>query len=456
LVVLVTADVLIMFDSMVVTVALPSIEQSLGFSTIALQWVVTAYMLGLAAFLLVGGRAADLCGRRRVLRAGLTAFAAASILAAIAWTPAVLLAARALQGIGAALAVSAALALLTASIDEERRRRRALGVLAAGIFGGMVAGLVLGGVITTFVGWPWVFVVVVPFAALAVALAPHVLPESRDEQAGSPDLLGALLAAPALAMLVFGVVQIEHHGLVAFQPLASLLGASALLAGFVAVEKRVEAPLVRLEIFRHRPLRAANLGIAANAGGFSALIFLTTLYMQKILGFSPLLAGLGFIPLAVTAATGALLASPLVERLGARRLTAASLAITAASFAFLSRLGHDDHYLPSLLPAFAVAGLSFAAAYVPLTQAAIDGLPEAEKGLASGVYQTSTHLGGAVLVAVVATLAVSQSSGPRSPEALTDGFAVAFIVGAAVLASAAVASAWLLPSGEHRSGTDSE
>jgi EmrB/QacA subfamily drug resistance transporter len=448
LILLCAADLLVMLDGMVVTVALPAIERDLGTGHADLQWVVTAYTLSLGAFLLVGGRAGDLYGRRRTLVVGLSLFALASLAAGLAPSVGPLLAARAVQGAGAALAVPAALALLTATYRQERERQRALGVLSATLDVGMVAGLVLGGVLTASLGWPWCFFIVVPFGLAAAALAPAVLEESRDEHAlPRLDLAGAALAAGAAGMLVFALVRLEQDARAAMPFLA---GGISLLVLFVIVERRAQAPLLRLAILRHRPLLGANLAMAANAGGFTGMTFLATLYLQQVLGFDAMQAGIAFLPLALSAAAGGLAAPRLIERAGPRRTACASLVATAAAFAFLSTLPDASGYLPVMLPAFIVSGFTFATAFVPLTAQAMTGIRAGERGLASGVLQTSTHLGGAIVLAVLATTAAATTAaqtGERQPtgDALTSGFALAFLVAAAILLLGALSAGRMLP-----------
>jgi MFS family permease len=386
LAVLCAADLLVTLDGMVVTVALPAIERDLGASRHDLQWVVTAYTLTLGAFLLVGGRAGDLYGRRRMLVAGLLVFA---------------------------------------TLRQERERERALGLLSATLDVGMVAGLVLGGVLTASLGWPWCFFVVVPFGLAAAALVPSAVAESRDEQAPPLDIAGAAGAALVAVAL-------------------------ALLASFVAVERRVCAPIVRLAVFRHGPLTGANLSIAANAGGFVGMTFMTTLYMQQVLGYSPLEAGLGFLPLALSACAGGLLAPRIVERAGPRRTATASLVVTAAAFLFLARVPDHDGYAAFLLPAFLLAGFTFATAFVPLTSQGMTGVREGERGLASGLFQTSTHLGGAFVLTVLATAAAARTGaalddGEQAAAALTSGFGLAFLVAAGILALGAISAVRTLP-----------
>jgi MFS family permease len=298
------ADLLMMIDGMVVTVALPSIQRDLGFSAAGLQWVITAYTLPLGSFLLVGGRAADLFGRRRLLVAGMMVFSAGSLAAGLAPTAAALLAARAVQGLGAALSVPAAMALVAATFREGFERHRAIGILSGVVDVGMVAGLVLGGVITAALGWPWVFFLVVAPGLGAAALVPAVLDESRDESAPQRlDLPGSAIIAGACGLLVLGLAESEHHGIASFASAGPLAGSVLLLAAFSAVERRAAAPVVRLGIMRVRRVTGANLGIVANAGSFTGMMFLTTLYVQRELGLSALETGLAFLPLALSAAS---------------------------------------------------------------------------------------------------------------------------------------------------------
>jgi len=447
LAVLCAADLLVALDGMVVTVALPAIERDLGASAHDLQWVVTAYTLTLGAFLLVGGRAGDLYGRRRALVAGLILFAVSSLAAGLAPTTAVLLAARAAQGLGAALAVPAALALLAATYRREGERERAIGLLSATLDLGMVAGLVLGGVLAASLGWPWCFFLVVPFGFAAAALVPAAIAESRDEAAPPLDIAGAVLAAAGFGLLALALARIEQSRSTGA---ALALVALALLAAFVAVERRVRAPMLRLAVLRHRPLTGANLAIAANAGGFIGMTFLSTLYMQKVLGYSPLEAGFAFLPLALSAGAGGLVAPRIVAAAGPRRTATASLVATAAAFALFARVPDHDGYAAVLLPAFLLAGFTFATAFVPLTAQGMTGVREGEKGLASGLFQTSTHLGGAIVLTVLATAAAGRTgsaldAGEAAASALTSGFAAAFLIAAAIVALGALAAVGSLP-----------
>jgi EmrB/QacA subfamily drug resistance transporter len=442
-----TADVLVTLDGTVVTVALPAIERALGTSHADLQWVVTAYTLTLGAFLLVGGRAGDLYGRRRAMIAGLILFALASGVAGFARDTGWLLSARALQGLGAAVAIPAALALLMATYREERRRQHALGLLSATMDVGMVAGLVLGGVLTATVGWPWCFFIVVPIGLAAAALAPATLLESRDDDAPGLDLVGAVLAATGFGGLAFGIAQIQHAARTAVPVIAVAL---VLLGAFVVVEHRSQAPMVRLSIFRHRPLTGANLSITANAGGFGGMMFIATLYLQQVLGFSALDTGLAFVPLALSACAGGLMAPRIIALAGSRRTAAVSMVTTAAAFVLLARAPEQNGYPTVVLPTFLIAGFTFAAAFVPLTAQGMTGVREGEKGLASGLFQTSTHLGGAIVLTVLASAAVARTNavegiGQSTSAALTSGFSLACLIAAAIVTLGALTALRTLP-----------
>lgn len=441
------ADFLIAIDGMVVTVALPAIQREFGTAPEDLQWVVTAYTLSLGAFLLVGGRAADLYGRRRVLVVGLTVFALSSLAAGLAPSTGALLAARAVQGFGAALAIPAALALISASYRHERERERAVGLLATSITCGMGGGLVLGGMLTAWLGWPWCFFIVVPFGLAAAALAPAILEESRDTTGARLDVLGAALAAAGFGLVAYGVARVEQAGLAAALPGAAGV---ALLAAFVAVERRTAAPMVRLGILRHRPLTGANLSCIAHGGTFGGMMFMTTLYMQQVLGFSAIETGLGFLPMVVAATIGGSVGPRVVARLGARRVAIGGHAATAVAFVWLTQLPLEDGYVPVLLPAFVITGFALANAFVALTTQGMTGVREGEKGLASGLYQTSMHLGGALVLAVLATAAAARTAsalhgGEATAAALTTGFGFAFLIAAGILTLSALSAVLTLP-----------
>jgi EmrB/QacA subfamily drug resistance transporter len=453
------ADVLVTLDGMVVSVALPSIQHDLGFSAAALQWVVTAYTLALGTCLLLGGRVADALGRRRTLLVGLATFTAASAIAGASRTPALLLAARALAGLGAALAIPAALALIAVTFAEGSARNRALGFMSASMDVGMVVGAVLGGVITSLLGWPWVFYVIVVVGLATLAITPRAVEESRPTQARQP-LNGpsALAAAGGLALLIFTLTRAQAVGLGAAGTLAPLAGSLVLLAGFAVLESHAESPLLPRRLLRRRRALAAYVAIVANAGGFVSVIVLSTLYLQRILGFSALAAGLAFVPLAVSAGAGGPLAAPLIDRFGVRAVVAASLTITAAGVALLARVPVDGRYPTAILPIFAVTGFTFATAAVPLTAEAVADAPPTDHGIAAALFQTFTHVGGAIVLALVIIAAAGRTDaalddGAGHAAALTAGYRLGFVLAAAfLLVGAAAATALLRPrAGRRRS-----
>jgi MFS family permease len=449
LAVLCAADVLVALDATGVGVALPSIQDGLGFSATGLQWVVTAYTVSLGAFVLVGGRIADAAGPLRTLRAGLAVFAAGSLCAGLARDPALLVAARALAGLGAALAIPASLALLAAEFPRGPERTRAIGVVSAGIDAGMVLGAVLGGIVTSALGWPWVFLLAVPIAVATVAVAPRFLGEQRPNgRAARLDPLAAPVAATGLAALILALTRVEAHGVAAPATVIPLGAGVVLLAGFAALERRAADPLVPRAVLRRRRPRAANLAIVANAGAFGGLLVLSALAMQRVMGFGALEAGLGFIPLALSAAAGGPAAAPLAARFGAPRVVGASFVVTSAAMVWVA-VAPEHTYAVALLPAFAVAGFTFATAAVPLTDTAVADAGPAEHGAAAGVFQTSTHAGGAAVLAVLVVAAAAwtrgvAADGPPGTDALAAGYRFAFALTAALLLAGAVLTAALL------------
>jgi EmrB/QacA subfamily drug resistance transporter len=453
LAVLCAADVLVTLDGMVVSVALPSMQRDLGLSASALQWVVTAYTLALGTFLLLGGRVADAFGRRRTLLVGLATFTVASAIAGASRTPAILLAARALAGLGAALAVPAALALVSVMFEEGRPRNRALGYMSASIDVGMVAGAVLGGVITSVLGWPWVFYVVVGVGLATFVVTPRVIEESRPERTRRPlNVPSALAAAGGLALVILSLTRAQTSGFGAAGTLAPLAGSLVLLAGFAVLERRAASPLLPRRLLRRRRATAAYTAIVANAGAFVSVIVLSTLYLQRILGFSALEAGLAFVPLAVSAGAGGPLAAPLIERFGVRQVVGASLAITAVAVALLARVTVDGSYVTSVMPIFAVCGFTFATAAVPLTAEAVADAPPGEHGVAAGLFQTFTHVGGAIVLPLVIIAAVARTDaalaeGAGRATALTAGYRLGFLIVAALLLLGAAVSSALLSRG---------
>jgi EmrB/QacA subfamily drug resistance transporter len=403
------AQFLIGADGLSVAIALPTIQRDLDVAPIAGQWVLTAYGLAFGGALLLGGRLGDLYGRRRMLVAGMTLFAAGAVAGAAAPTLGVLIAARAVQGLGSALAVPAGLALIGSLFPPGPTRTRALSVLAAMASLGVMGGLLLGGTITGLLGWRWVFLIMVPLALANAAAAIALLPEARAEDDGAgarrPDIAGALLVTTALMALIFGLTRAEHEGVAAPITLGPVAAGVALLAAFVVHERRAPAPLVRLEILHVRSLRNATLCVGANAVAFTAIVYVGTLYLQTGLRYTPVEAALAILPLDLVAAVVSLAAAGAIARRAPRRLLVVSFALSAAALLWLARAPVPASYALDVGAPLVVLGVSLPIAFVVATNEAVADVGADEKGVASGIFETANHLfGGAVGVAVYATL----------------------------------------------------
>jgi EmrB/QacA subfamily drug resistance transporter len=420
------AQFMVVLDATVVNVALPSIGESLGFATADLQWVVTAYVLFTGGLMLLGGRAADLLGRRPVFLTGLLVFTGASLASGLAWSPAALVAARAVQGIGAALLVPAALAIVTTAY-EGAQRRTALAVWGALGSAGAAAGVLLGGVITTLLSWEWVFFVNVP-VGLAVALAtPRLVPPGAGRSATRLDLRGALVVMAGLVTLVYALDGAPQHGWGSARTLLLLGLAASLLAAFAAIERSGADPLVPPSTWRMRPLVASAAVMLGATGILVGAFFLNTLYMQRILGDSALETGLAFLPLAVVILLAAHIASHLLEQVGSRAVVLAGVALMAGGALLLAAAPDRASYLQDLLPGFLVLGLGVGLTFVAASVTAMAEVRHEQAGLASGLMTTAHELGAALGVAVLSAVALSGS----------DGFAAGYEDG--FLAAAAIA-----------------
>ena len=428
LAVLALAQFMVVLDVTIANVALPAIRADLGFSTDGLQWVINAYTLTFGGLLLLGGRAADLRGRRRMFLAGLALFATASLAGGLAGSPGVLVTARAIQGIGAAMLSPAALAIVIVTFAPGRERNLALGVWGALAGLGGTIGVVLGGLLVDQLGWEWVFFVNVPIAVVAAVATPLLVGGSRD--AGAPrnfDLAGALLATLGVTAIVLGVIRTDAAGWGSAEVLGLFGLGVALVAGFVAVEARAEAPLLPLSLLRARGLPSSAVALAVNGGAFLGMFFLTALYLQNVHGDSALQAGVHFVPMGIAAIAGAAAASQLVTRIGTRPVFAAGSAVMAAGLYLLSRAGADASYAADLLPAFLIIGAALPFIGVPNQITAVSSVPHALAGAASGTVTAAFQIGGALGLAVVTTLANSRvtdaiAGGASQPEALTAGF----------------------------------
>ncbi|MET8682360.1 MFS transporter [Streptomyces sp. NPDC004647] len=396
-------------DVSIVNVALPTIQRDLDISESFLQYVVTTYGTVLGGFLLLGGRLADTFGRRRLLRTGLVVFAAASLLAGIAQGPAMLISARGLQGLGAAFIAPAALSLLTNTFAEGPERNKALGVWGAVSGIASVAGVILGGLFTEGPGWRWIFFINVPIGLAAAVLAPFIVPESRaDGRHRTFDTAGAVVLTAGLVLLIYTLGQTVDMGWTSAPTLGGLVAAAALLSAFLLIERRTTSPLIPLGIFRLRVLRAANLTAILLFGTLVTLFFFASLFMQQVLGYSPIRTGLAYVPLAVIVSVGAGVASQLVTKVAAKPVLVAGLVLTAAGMLMLWRLPVHGSYAGDVLPAFLIAGLGLGMSFVPLQVAAFAGVGKAESGLAAGLINTSQEAGGALGVAIAATIAFSR------------------------------------------------
>jgi EmrB/QacA subfamily drug resistance transporter len=447
------AQFVVVLDASIVNVALPSIGEALNFSQENLSWVVNAYVLTFGGFLLLGGRLADLLGRRRVFMFGLVLFAFASLAGGFAESEGMLIAARAVQGLGGAILSPAALSIVTTTFRDGAERNKALGVWGAVAGSGGAAGVLLGGVLTEYLGWEWVLWVNFPIGVAAAALAPSLLAESRaDSETRSFDLAGAISVTAGLSILVYALVDATDAGWGSTQTIGLLALAAVLLAAFVAIELRAAAPLVPFRIFRMRTLTGANVvGLLIGASLFSMFFFIS-LYMQQVLGYSAIKAGLSYLPLALTIILAAGIASQLVTRIGFKPVLAAGMAFVAAGLLWFTQVSADGGYLSDILGPMLLAAIGLGAAFVPVTIAAVSGVQAHEAGLASGLINTSQQVGGALGLAVLATIAnsVTNDATGSPPVALTDGFQAAFLAGAAIAIVGLIATLVLIRSSDSR------
>jgi EmrB/QacA subfamily drug resistance transporter len=428
---------MVILDVSIVNVALPSIQADLGFSQENLQWVFSAYGLVFGGFLLLGGRLADILGRRGVFMSGLVVFTVASLLCGLAWSDESLIAARALQGLGAATITPSALSILTTTFTEGRERNIALGAWGAVGGGGAAAGVLMGGVLTDVLSWEWIFFVNIPVGIAALALSPVLLSESRGEQGQAHDIPGAVLVTSGLVLLVLGITQGRQWEWLSAQTLGVFGAAAALLVAFVAWERRQREPLVPLSIFRLQTLTAANVvGLFMGAANYSMWLFFT-LYMQQVLGLSALQTGVGYLAVAGTAIVWANVAAHVVTRIGVKPTLVFGMSVMTVGLLFFTQISVDGSYWTDLFPGFLLIGLGLLFAFVPITIAALAGTKPEEAGLASGLINTSQQIGGAVGIAILSTIAVSTTddalaNGTAAPVALTDGFVNAFWAGAVI------------------------
>ncbi|MFF9013787.1 MFS transporter [Streptomyces sp. NPDC014870] len=436
---------LVVLDVSVVNVALPSMRADLGLSAIGLQWVLNAYSIAFAGFMLLGGRAADLFGRKRMFLLGLGLFTAASVAGGLAQEGWQLVAARAVQGLGAAVLAPATLTIVTAAVPAGPARTRAIGTwTAVGAAGGAAGGFV-GGVLVDLLSWRWVLLINVPVGVLVLAGAALWLSESRTGGGRRLDLPGAVLVTGGLASVAYGIVQTEEGGWGAPSTLVPLLGGLALLGVFVAVEARTAAPLMPLKLFRSRAVSAANVSILLAGSTSFGMWFFMTVYAQNVLGYTPLQAGLALVPSSVSVIVGSKLAPRLMPTTGARNLAVIGVLVAAAGFGWQSTMTADGSFLTTILGPGILMMAGIGLLTTPLATLATSSAAPGDAGLVSGLVNTSRTMGGALGLAVLSTVAAARTAGGTTPEALTDGYATAFRTATGVLLAAALLMLLWLP-----------
>jgi EmrB/QacA subfamily drug resistance transporter len=452
------AQFMVVLDATVVNVALPSIQKDLHMSEADLQWIVNAYTLVFGGFLLLGGRAGDLLGRKRLFLGGLVVFTAASLLDGLSSSQGMLIGARSLQGLGAAFISPAALAIISTTFKEGSERAKALAIWAAIAIGGSAVGLVLGGALTQSFSWPWIFFINVPVGVAVFLFSLRLITESKDEAAErSFDIPGAVTVTGGLMVLVYAIVEAQQKGWGSAQTIGTFAVSAVLLASFVAIELRATAPLVRLSIFRVRSLATANLVMLFVMSGMFAMFFFNSLYIQRVLGYGPLKAGLAFLPFTAGIMVSAGLASSFAPKVGVRLVAVIGMIASAAGLVLLTRLPVDGSYLTDFLPSLVIVSLGMGAVFVPLTLIATTGLEDDDQGLASGLFNTSQQVGGALGLAILSTVAASRTThlGGSSADALVGGFHYAF-AGTVLFVAAGLALLLALLRAHHVEGIEAE
>jgi EmrB/QacA subfamily drug resistance transporter len=439
------AQFMVVLDATVVNVALPSIQRGLHFSAANLQWIVNGYTLIFGGFLMLGGRAADLIGRKRLFMAGVALFSVASMLNGLAQSPGMLIAGRALQGLGGALVSPASLSIITTTFTEQEERTKALGVWSAIAAGGAAVGLLLGGVLTDLASWRWIFFVNVPVGLLTLAMALRYVSESRSQTTErSFDLAGAFTVTSGLVVLVYAIVKGQSYGWGSPRTLGLAAVAVALLGAFYVIERRAVAPLMRMSIFKLRALAVADSVLLLVASGMFGMFFFASLYVQEILGYSPLRAGLAFLPVTAGIIVGAGLAQTLIKRIGVRNVSIAGLVLATVGMLVLTRLPVHGSYLGDLLPGLLPLSLGLGLVFVPVTLMATGGISDEDSGLASGLFNTAQQVGGSLGLAILSTLAASRTTSVLTSHsagalaARVSGYHVAFLAAALMLAAGTV------------------
>jgi EmrB/QacA subfamily drug resistance transporter len=450
LILLCSAQFIVVLDASIVNVALPSIGEGLDFSEQNLPWIVNAYVIAFGGFLLLGGRAADLLGRRRIFIAGLAMVGIASLAAGFSATQGQLIAARAAQGLGAAFVSPAALSIVATLFKDGAERNKALGAWGAVAGSAGAAGVLLGGILTDGLGWEWVLWVNVPVAAIALAFTPGLIPESRSESATRHfDAAGGVSITAGLSLLAYALLDASSSGWGSTKIIGLLAGSVALIGIFVVIELRSKAPLVPFRIFRRRTLTGANVaGLLLGASLFSLFYFLS-LYMQQVLGYSAIHAGLSYLPFAVTIILAAGLGSQLVTRFGFKPILAIGLALVSLGLVGFTQVSVGGGFLTDILAPSILGGIGLGFGFTTATIAAVSGVEDREQGLASGLINTSNQIGAALGLAVLSTIATSRTddvlaTGSTLPNALTEGFQRAFLGGAVIAALGVVATLVLI------------
>lgn len=439
------AYLMVVLDVSIVNVALPSIQKDLGFSTEGLQWVVSGYALTFGGLLLLGGRSGDLLGRRKIFMAGLAAFALFSLLCGLATSDGMLIAMRALQGAAGAILSPSVFSIVSVTFEEGSERNKALGILGAIAGSGAAIGVLLGGVLTEYVGWEWIFFVNVPIGVGALVLVPLVVRESRAADLTRHfDASGAVSVTAGLMLFVYALTRAPSVGWGSGEVIGAFVGWAVLSTAFLAIEIRSRSPLVPLGIFRRRTLTGANvIGLILGTMAF-AMFFLLSLYMQQVLGFSALETGVGYLAVALTAIVASGASQALVTRAGVKPVLTVGMLLLGGGLVYFSQISVDGSYFGDLFLGFLLIGVGLGFSYVPVSIAALAGVTDKEAGLASGLINTNQQIGGALGLAILTTISTTRTNhlldkGLAQASALTEGFQLAFwvAVGIAALAVAA-------------------
>jgi EmrB/QacA subfamily drug resistance transporter len=441
------AQFMVVLDASVVNIALPSVQRGLHFSAANLQWVVNGYTLIFGGFLLLGGRAADLLGRKRLFVAGVILFTAASLLNGVAQSSGMLIVGRGLQGLGGALVSPAALSIVTTTFTDGDQRTKALGVWSAIAAGGAAVGLLMGGVLTDIASWRWVFFVNIPVGIATIALALRYVRESRmDVEHRSYDVAGAVTVTGGLVVLVYAIVKAQAYGWGSPKTLGLGAVAVVLLGAFLMIESRAQAPLMRLNIFRIRTLAVADTALLLVASGMFGMFFFASLYVQEILGYSPLKAGLAFLPVTLGIIVGAGFAQQLIKRLGVRVVSIIGITLAGAGMLVLTQLPVHGSYVGNLLVGLIPMSIGMGLTFVPITLLGTSGVTAEDSGLASGLFNTAQQVGGSLGLAILSSLAASQTTSllhgsahaGGAIAARVSGYHVAFLAAAIMLGIAVV------------------